>query len=65
MTRLSDLLHVACIPGHDEERTIAKVLIGCQTYVDRFLVGDNGSDDVTSEIASRLGAEVIRHGRNM
>ena len=65
MTRLLQMLRVACIPAYNEERTIAKVLIGCQAYVDKVIVCDDGSDDMTSEIASRLGAEVIRHERNM
>ena len=58
-------LVVACIPAFNEERTIAKVVIEAQKYVDRVIVCDDGSDDMTGEIAERLGAEVIRHERNM
>ena len=56
---------VACIPAYNEERTIAKIVILAQKYVDKVIVCDDGSTDMTGEIASRLGAEVIRHERNM
>lgn len=59
------MLRVACIPAYDEERTIAKVVIGCQKYVDRVVVCDDGSTDLTAEIAERLGADVIKHPSNM
>jgi len=56
---------VACIPALDEERTIAKVAIQAMKFVDKVVVVDDGSSDMTGEIAERLGAEVIRHERNM
>lgn len=56
---------VACIPAFNEERTIAKVVIGTMKYVNRVVVVDDGSADMTGEIAQRLGAEVIRHEMNM
>ena len=56
---------VACIPAYNEEKTIARVVIEAQKYVDKVLVCDDGSADLTGEIAERLGAEVIRHDRNM
>ncbi|MGB9760605.1 MAG: glycosyltransferase family 2 protein [Thermoproteota archaeon] len=56
---------VAAIPAFNEERTIAKVVILAQKYVDKVIVCDDGSSDLTGEIAKRLGAEVIRHERNM
>jgi glycosyltransferase involved in cell wall biosynthesis len=37
----------------------------CRRYVDKVIVCDDGSTDLTGEIAGRLGAEVIRHERNM
>lgn len=58
-------LKVACIPALNEERTIAITVIGCQKHVDRVIVCDDGSSDMTGEIAERLGADVIRHDRNM
>jgi len=56
---------VACIPAYNEEGTIARVVIEAQRYVDRVIVCDDGSSDMTGVIAERLGAEVIRHERNM
>jgi glycosyltransferase involved in cell wall biosynthesis len=58
-------LVVACIPAYNEERTIASVVVKAQKYVDKVIVCDDGSTDLTGEIARRLGAEVIRHERNM
>jgi len=58
-------LVVAGIPAYDEERTIARVVLQAQKYVDRVVVCDDGSSDLTAEIAERLGAEVIRHERNL
>ena len=54
---------VAAIPAYNEEKTIAKVVLLAQRYVDRVIVCDDGSTDLTAEIAERLGAEVVRHER--
>ena len=56
---------VAAIPAFDEEATIARVVIGSRRHVDKVLVCDNGSSDMTGEIAEKLGAEVVRHERNL
>ncbi|MGB9774852.1 MAG: glycosyltransferase family 2 protein, partial [Bacteroidota bacterium] len=56
---------VAGIPAFNEERTIASVVLKAQRYVDKVVVCDDGSTDMTGEIAERLGAEVIRHERNL
>lgn len=56
---------MACIPAFNEERTIAKVILGARAFVDRIVVADDGSTDATGEIATALGAKVIRHSRNM
>jgi len=56
---------VACIPAYNEEKTIAKVLLKTKKYVDKVIVCDDGSTDMTAEIAEALGAEVIRHERNI
>ena len=57
-------LVVVGIPAFNEENTIAKVILGAQKYADLVVVCDDGSSDLTSEIAKRLGAEVVRHERN-
>ena len=55
---------VACIPAYNEEKTIGGVLVRTMKYVDRVVVCDDGSGDLTSEIAGGLGAVVVRHERN-
>jgi len=56
---------IACIPAYNEEKTIAKVILKAKKYVDKVIVCDDGSTDMTGQIAEALGAEVIRHERNM
>jgi glycosyltransferase involved in cell wall biosynthesis len=56
---------IACIPALNAERTIASVVIGCQKYVDRVVVCDDGSTDMTGLIAAKLGAVVLTHPKNM
>ncbi|MEM4383794.1 MAG: glycosyltransferase [Candidatus Caldarchaeum sp.] len=60
-----ELVIVACIPAYNEEKTIAKVILKVKKYVDKVIVCDDGSTDMTAEIAEALGALVIRHERNM
>jgi glycosyltransferase involved in cell wall biosynthesis len=55
---------VACIPAYNEEHTIAKVIIETSKHVDKILVCDDGSKDMTSEIAQHLGATVLKHSQN-
>jgi len=56
---------VAGIPAYNEEKTIAKVILIAQKHVNAVVVCDDGSQDMTSDIAQRLGAIVIKHERNM
>lgn len=56
---------VACIPAHNEEASIARIVLKAKQLVDSVVVCDDGSTDMTAEIASGLGAIVLRHGRNM
>ena len=55
---------IAGIPAFNEEKTIAKVILLAQKYVDTVVVFDDGSQDLTAEIAQRLGAIVIRREKN-
>ena len=52
---------VACLPAFNEESSIAKVIIQTKPLVDKIVVCDDGSEDMTAAIASGLGATVIRH----
>ncbi len=56
---------VAAIPAFDEEKTIAKVVVHALKQASRVLVVDDGSRDDTAVIAEKLGAVVVRHGRNL
>jgi len=56
---------LACIPAYNEESKIARVIIRAGRHVDRVVVCDDGSTDMTAEIASSLGAVVLRHVKNL
>jgi glycosyltransferase involved in cell wall biosynthesis len=52
---------VACLPAFNEEDTIAKVILKTKPHVDKIVICDDGSEDMTAAIASGLGVTVIRH----
>lgn len=56
---------IICIPAFNVEHTIASVIVKAQKHVYKIIVCDDGSKDMTAEIAEKLGAEVVRHERNM
>lgn len=56
---------IAGIPAYNEERTLAKVILLTKKYVDKVILCDDGSTDLTAEIAQNLGVEVIRHEKTM
>lgn len=56
---------VVGVPAFNEERTIAHVVLEAQKQADVVIVCDDGSTDMTAEIAQRLGADVVRHERNL
>jgi glycosyltransferase involved in cell wall biosynthesis len=58
-------LLVAAIPAFNEEKTIAKVVLHARKHADWVVVCDDGSTDMTAEIAEHLGADVVRHERNL
>ena len=53
------------IPAFNEENSIARVVMEAQKYADAVVVCDDGSTDLTCEIAERLGADVVRHEQNL
>ena len=53
------------IPAYNEEKNIAKIIVELQKITDRILVCDDGSTDLTGEIAEKMGAEVIKHTKNL
>ena len=58
-------LIIAGLPAYNEEKTIARVILGAQKIAHIVIVCDDGSSDLTGEIAARLGAVVVRHEKNL
>jgi len=65
MSKNSKPIVAVAIPAFNEEKTIAKVVLSAQKYVDKIIVCDDGSTDLTGAIARKLGADVITHETNM
>ena len=53
------------IPAYNEEANIAKIIVQLQKITDSILVCDDGSSDLTGEIAEKMGAQVIKHAKNL
>jgi len=56
---------LAAMPAYNEEKSIAKIILAAQKYVDCVLVVDDGSTDATGDIAKKMGAGVIHHTKNL
>ncbi len=52
------------IPAFNEEKNIGKVIITLKKITNDIIVCDDGSNDLTKEIAEGLGAKVISHKKN-
>jgi glycosyltransferase involved in cell wall biosynthesis len=65
VANLQEPLIVVGIPAYNEEKTIASIVIGAQKHSHIVVVCDDGSQDMTAEIAERLGAVVVSHGKNL
>lgn len=55
---------LAAIPCYNTENYIADVIAKTKQYVNEIIIIDDGSIDKTAEIASSLGATVVRHLHN-
>ena len=53
------------IPAFNEEKNIAVLIIQLKKIADKIIVCNDGSTDLTSEIAEELGATVINHEKNL
>ena len=53
------------IPAYNEEENIAKILLKLQTVTSKIIVCNDGSSDMTGEIAEKIGAIVINHPKNL
>ena len=52
------------IPAFNEEKNIAKIITRLKKITNSIIVCDDGSSDMTSEIANNLGVIVVRHEKN-
>lgn len=56
---------VAAIPCLNTQAFIAEVVARAKKYVDEVIVIDDGSTDMTAEVANLAGATVISHEKNL
>jgi glycosyltransferase involved in cell wall biosynthesis len=54
----------AVLPAYNEELVIGSVVLRTKQYVNRVIVVDDGSSDLTAEVAKLAGAEVIQLEHN-
>jgi len=53
------------IPAFNEEKNIASIITKLSGIADTIIVCNDGSTDLTSEIAEKMGALVINHKKNL
>ena len=53
------------IPAYNEEKNIAKIIVKLKKIYDEIIVCNDGSTDLTGEIAENLGVIVINHKQNL
>jgi len=53
------------IPAFNEEKNIASIITKLMDITDTIIVCNDGSSDLTSEIAKKMGAVVINHEKNL
>ncbi len=53
------------IPAYNEEKNIAKLIVQLQNKGYSIIVCNDGSTDMTGEIAKKMGVTVINHKRNL
>lgn len=60
------LLNIAIgIPAYNEEKSIASIIVKLKKRYNTIIVCDDGSSDLTGDIANELGAIVITHKKNL
>lgn len=53
------------LPAYNEEKNIAGIITKLQKISNRVIVCNDGSSDMTGEIAEKMGAIVINHPKNL
>ena len=59
------MVTVIGIPAYNEEKNIASIIMKLKKITDHIIVCNDGSTDMTEEIAKELNVVVISHSRNM
>jgi len=62
---VSNLNIVIGIPAYNEEKSIASIILRLKKITDKIIVCNDGSTDLTGDIASKLDAVVINHEKNL
>lgn len=62
---MSNLNIVIGIPAYNEEKSIASIILRLKKITDKIIVCNDGSTDLTGDIASKLDAVVINHEKNL
>jgi glycosyltransferase involved in cell wall biosynthesis len=53
------------LPAFNEEKNIARIITQLQKISDKIIVCNDGSTDLTGEIAEKMGAIVVNHPKNL
>jgi len=53
------------LPAYNEEKNIASIIAKLEKFTDIIIVCDDGSFDLTGKIATKMGATVIVHEKNL
>tara|TARA_Y100001936_G_C16092555_1_gene687791 strand:+ start:621 stop:1499 length:879 start_codon:yes stop_codon:yes gene_type:complete len=53
------------IPAYNEEKNIASLILKLKKFCDTIIICNDGSNDLTGNIASELGVTVINHEKNL
>ena len=56
---------VVGIPAYNEEKNIASIIVKLKKITNKIIVCNDGSGDLTGEIAEKMGAIVVNHPRNL
>ena len=56
---------IAGIPAFNEEKNIASIITKLNKIADSVVICDDGSTDLTSDIAKKMGAIMINHEKNL
>jgi glycosyltransferase involved in cell wall biosynthesis len=62
---LNKLTIAVVIPALNEEKQVGQVIEAIPEFADHIIVVDDGSTDLTVEVAEKTGAQVISHKTNM